>query len=47
MVAAEGSRQESADQLKDSERAISSTQRDLHLLQKKIAALQTTLKDLD
>jgi septal ring factor EnvC (AmiA/AmiB activator) len=47
MVAAEGSRQESADQLKDSERAISSTQRDLHLLKEKIAALQNTLKDLD
>jgi septal ring factor EnvC (AmiA/AmiB activator) len=47
MVAAEGSRKESADQLKDVERSISSTQRDLHLLKEQIAARQSTLKDLD
>jgi septal ring factor EnvC (AmiA/AmiB activator) len=47
MVAAEGSRKESADQLKDVERPISSTQRDLHLLKEQIAARQSTLKDLD
>ncbi|WP_291991273.1 peptidoglycan DD-metalloendopeptidase family protein [Candidatus Accumulibacter sp. ACC007] len=47
MVAAEGSRKESADQLKDAERAISSTQRDLHQLKEQIATLQGKLKDLD
>jgi septal ring factor EnvC (AmiA/AmiB activator) len=47
MVAAEGSRKESADQLKDIERSISSTQRDLHLLKEQIGARQSTLKDLD
>jgi len=47
MVAAESSRKESADQLKDVERAISSTQRDLHLLKEQIGTRQSTLKDLD
>ncbi|MCP5228189.1 peptidoglycan DD-metalloendopeptidase family protein [Accumulibacter sp.] len=47
MVAAEGARQDSIDQLKDAERAISSTQRELHQLATQIATLQARLKELD
>ena len=47
MVAAEGSRRDTMDQLQDAERAISTTQRDLHRLTSEIDALQARLKELD
>ena len=46
MAAAEGTRADVVDQLKDSEREISVTQRDLHQLGGQRAGLQATLKDL-
>ena len=46
MAAAEGTRADVADQLKDAERDISITQRDLHQLGGQRAGLQATLKDL-
>jgi septal ring factor EnvC (AmiA/AmiB activator) len=46
MAAAEGTRADVADQLKDAERDISITQRDLHQLGTQRAGLQTTLKEL-
>ncbi len=47
MAAAEGSRKDVADQLQDAERAISSTQRELHSLTTQIGKLQATLRNLD
>ena len=47
MAAAEGSRKDVADQLQDAERAISSTQRELHGLTTQIGKLQATLRNLD
>lgn len=46
MAAAEGSRADTADQLKDAEQEISTTQRDLHELETQRGELQATLKDL-
>ncbi|MFZ2855827.1 MAG: peptidoglycan DD-metalloendopeptidase family protein [Rhodocyclaceae bacterium] len=46
MAAAEGTRADVADQLKDAERDISITQRDLHQLVGQRNGLQSTLKDL-
>ena len=46
MAATEGTRADVVDQLKDSEREISITQRDLHQLGGQRVGLQTTLKDL-
>jgi septal ring factor EnvC (AmiA/AmiB activator) len=46
MAAAEGTRADVADQLKDAERDISITQRDLHQLAGQRTGLQSTLKDL-
>lgn len=46
MTAAEGTRADVADQLKDAERDISSTQRELHQLARQRSDLQATLKDL-
>ena len=46
MAAAEGSRRDAVDQLKDAERAISTTQRDLLQLTTQIDSLQATLRDL-
>ena len=46
MAATEGSRRDAADQLQDAERAISSTQRELHQLTAQIGMLQARLKDL-
>ena len=46
MAAAEGSRRDAVDQLKDAERAISTTQRDLLQLTTQIGSLQATLRDL-
>jgi septal ring factor EnvC (AmiA/AmiB activator) len=46
MAAAEGARADVADQLKDAERDISITQRDLHQLGGQRAGLQSMLKDL-
>jgi len=46
MAAAEGSRADAADQLKDAEREISTTQRDLRDLGTRRGDLQATLKDL-
>lgn len=47
MAAAEGTRADVADQLKDAERDISITQRDLHQLGGQRAGLQAALKDLN
>lgn len=47
MAAAEGSRKDVADQLQDAERAISSTQRELHSLTTQVGKLQATLRNLD
>jgi septal ring factor EnvC (AmiA/AmiB activator) len=46
MAAAEGSRRDAVDQLKDAERAISTTQRDLLQLTTQVDSLQATLRDL-
>lgn len=46
MTVAEGARADAADQLKDAERAISLTQRNLHQLTEQRIRLQSTLKDL-
>jgi murein hydrolase activator len=46
MAAAEGSRADTADQLKDAEREISTTQRDLHELGAQRGELEATIKDL-
>lgn len=46
MATAEGSRRDALDQLRDSDRAISSTQRDLHHLTTQNGRLQAVLKDL-
>ena len=46
MAAAEGSRRDAIDQVQDAERAISSTQRELHHLTIQIEQLQATLRDL-
>ncbi len=46
IASAEGSRAEVADQLKDSERSISSLQRELHHLGEEKAALQKAVRDL-
>ena len=46
MAAAEGSRRDAMDQVQDAERAISSTQRELHHLTIQIEQLQATLRDL-
>jgi septal ring factor EnvC (AmiA/AmiB activator) len=46
MAAAEGSRRDAVDQLKDAERAISSTQRDLLQLTTQIGGLQAALRNL-
>ncbi|WP_291992301.1 peptidoglycan DD-metalloendopeptidase family protein [Candidatus Accumulibacter sp. ACC003] len=47
MATAEGSRKDSLDQLKDADRTISATQRELHQLTTQIDALQATLADLE